>query len=205
LRRARRSLLLAIAFLTAVLTPGAAVFARSGAGTCLTFDLRELTLAVEQSKLIVVARVQAVSPGREATLAPEAYLKGPAKSDPVRLRYPDPAPRCPLAGFSSGSRVLVFLTGGSDGIEWPGTQQAYLLQDGRAFIADPIAERLTTEEDLVRQVRAITGQYAVPAATAGEGASIHWVGTVLPVTLALLVVFGIALLLMRTWHRIDPS
>jgi len=43
------------------------------------------------------------------------------------------------------------------------------------------------------------------AAIGEEGAAIDWIGTVLPVSAALLVVFAIGLLLMRTWHRIDPS
>jgi hypothetical protein len=45
----------------------------------------------------------------------------------------------------------------------------------------------------------------VPAANQSEGASLDWVRVVLPTTIVVLIVFGIGLVLMRTWHRIDPS
>jgi hypothetical protein len=62
-----------------------------------------------------------------------------------------------------------------------------------------------SEVEVVSSIRAITGQYAVPAATEAEGAGIDWGNTVLPLGLVLLVIFGIGLVLMRVWHRIDPS
>jgi hypothetical protein len=57
----------------------------------------------------------------------------------------------------------------------------------------------------VSLVRGITEQYAVPAASAGDGAGIDWWKTVLPVGVATLALFGVGLYLMRIWHRIDPS
>jgi hypothetical protein len=58
---------------------------------------------------------------------------------------------------------------------------------------------------VVAAIRAITGQYAVPAGSKDEGAGIDWKSTVLPVGAALLAVFAIGLVLMRQWHKIDPS
>ncbi len=51
----------------------------------------------------------------------------------------------------------------------------------------------------------MTAQYGVTAVDKDEGAGINWSDTVLPLCVVLVVVFGIGLVMMRVWHRIDPS
>jgi len=132
-------------------------------------------------------------------------LKGPASGSPILLRRSqDEFSSCPIAGFADGSRVLAILRSGDRDIDWPFAWDVYLLKDGVATNGGAIVE-VIPEAELIRSIRDITGQYAVPAKTSEEGASIDWVGTVVPMTAALLVVFAISLVLMRTWHRIDPS
>ena len=61
------------------------------------------------------------------------------------------------------------------------------------------------EAELVSRIRALTNQYTVPAAAESESAGIDWGRTVVPVGFAVLALFGVGLVLMRIWHRIDPS
>ncbi len=157
-----------------------------------------------EAEVVVVARVEASEPERSVVLRPEVYLKGPAQSAVISLSFPDPRPRCPLARFDPGARVLAVLDAAGGDLSWPGAGDVWLIAGGVATKPEPSPDE-RPEADLIRAVRSITGQYAVPAANGEEGASIDWVGTVLPVSAALLVVFAIGLLLMRTWHRIDPS
>ena len=62
-----------------------------------------------------------------------------------------------------------------------------------------------TEDDLVSRIREVSGQYAVLATDPSEGASVNWLGVVLPVALAAALILGIALVLLRIWHRIEPE
>jgi hypothetical protein len=80
--------------------------------------------------------------------------------------------------------------------------QTYVLRDGRAQRGDQPA---VPEVQLVSEVREVTGQYIVIATSQDEGAGIDWGNTVVPLGVALAVIFGIGLVLMRVWHRIDPS
>jgi hypothetical protein len=86
--------------------------------------------------------------------------------------------------------------------EWPLTNQVYVLDQGRAHME---GDKDRTEAEVVNAIRGVTGQYAVPAANDDEGAGIDWKSTVLPLGIALALIFAIGLVLMRLWHRIDPS
>ncbi|MGI8927321.1 MAG: hypothetical protein ACR2HN_11865 [Tepidiformaceae bacterium] len=153
----------------------------------------------QAASAVIVATVSSVDRSL-LVLTPEAYLKGAAKRQ-VRIDHnPNYANSC-MYEFRVGQRVLVFLQGSPLGPSWPYSNAVLTLQDGLVSYAGLDAP----EDEIVARIRGITGQYAVPAASNDEGASIDWRTTVLPVTAALLLIFGIGLLLMRTWHRIDPS
>lgn len=204
MRRPASSLLLATLTLAAVLFPGTAVFARPAVSACLNLDPAQLAIGLEEAEVIVIATVQGYEAEKSVSLLPEAYLKGPALGGEVTLPFPDPRPKCPLAQFEPGMRVLAVFDEGSQGLTWPGSGEVWVLKDGRATNQGPAPDE-RTEASLVQTIRSITGQYAVPAESEDEGATIDWTGTVLPIGGLLVVVFAIGLVLMRTWHRIDPS
>ncbi|MDZ7727312.1 MAG: hypothetical protein U5Q44_03460 [Dehalococcoidia bacterium] len=66
-------------------------------------------------------------------------------------------------------------------------------------------ELTMNSDELVDDIRAVTGQSSEPATEDAEGADIDWIGTVVPVTAGVVIVLGIGLVLMKEWHRIDPS
>ncbi len=156
---------------------------------------------VPHAGVIVVGQVTSAEWMKEFTLRVEAYLKGPALATELTFFWRD-LDNCNRSNVPDGSRLVLFL-GSPPAQRWPSTYGTVVFVGGRAI--DPNGGAEISEDELVQQIRAITGQYAVPAASDEEGAQIDWTGTVLPVSAALVVVFGIALLLMRTWHRIDPS
>ena len=204
------SLLTLVVALTAALLPGAAVFAQTptgGEAVCLSVTSDAVTQAVQASSLVAVARVQEVEPGVRVLLKPEALLKGSFAGLTVEIAYPsrEPTNGCKLATFVSGSRVFVFLAGREGHVYWPSDYQAFVLADGRAVQQADTGWKLVTEAGLISLVRGITGQYVVPVAGGEHGAGIDWRNTVLPLSAALLIVFGIGLVLMRVWHRIDPT
>ena len=80
--------------------------------------------------------------------------------------------------------------------------KAYLLRDPQTETGGKVP---ASELDVVQKIRALTGQYAVPAASEDDGAGIDWSHTIVPMGVVLLIVFGIGLVLMRVWHRIDPT
>lgn len=171
------------------------------AGACLDVSVASLAPAVESAEVIVVGTVVEVNDRQRVVIRPEAYLDGPAEAADILLQWPSPVPRCPLAEFAVGERVLIFLDQGPGGLDWPGAGDTFALRDGTATGgAPPVA---VPEVDLVERVRAITGQYAVPSEVGGAGLDL--VGTVIPVVAVVLGLFAIGLVLMRTWHRIDPS
>ena len=131
-------------------------------------------------------------------LLPEAFLKGPASNEP--LRFTGVESDCSVAPLTAGDRVLVYVSDAS-APRYPLLNGAYILKDGHATMGDTVR----TEVQVVSAIRAVTGQYAVPAASSDEGAGIDWGHTVLPLGAALAVIFAIGLILMRIWHRIDPS
>ena len=153
---------------------------------------------VAESELIVIGTVGAVS-ADSFELQPEAFLKGPSSGE--TMRFSGPNELCPAAEFEPDDRVLIYVLK-ADGLTWPLINQVYELRNGRANREGEM-ERL--ELEVVSDIRAITGQYAVPAVSDDEGAGIDWGNTLLPLGAVLVIIFGIGLVLMRIWHRIDPS
>ena len=154
------------------------------------------------AEVILVGEALETSDGSVLVLRPEAFLKGPTSADEVRLGSPSqPDDLCPRAKVSVGDRVLVYIFQAGE-LRYPLINQLYLLRDGQAVMD---GQEPRSEVEVVSSIRAITGQYAVPAATQDEGAGIDWGNTVIPLGVVLLVIFGIGLVLMRVWHRIDPS
>jgi len=195
--------------LTAALLPGAAVSAsrpaQAAAVTCISVTSDALTQGIEASGLIIVAKVHLESPEGPAVLEPEAILKGSVPSTNVEVPRPEGEAPCELAVLADGTRALLFLSVIDGRPEWPGASQVFDLEDGFAIQQEDLGFGRGPEVAMVNSVRSLTGQYVVPAADSSEGAGIDWGSTVLPIGAVLLVVFGIGLVLMRTWHRIDPS
>ncbi|MCC6382204.1 MAG: hypothetical protein IT304_06820 [Dehalococcoidia bacterium] len=157
---------------------------------------------MRDARLVVVASVSSAGNGA-AVLQPEAYLKGTASGGQLRLAEYT-APGCDFPSLAPGQRILALLSESDGRLGWPTFSQLYVLADGRSVGGREQADA-GTEAALVARVRALTDQYAVPAATKDEGVGVDWRATVVPVGLALAVVFAIGLVLMRVWHRIDPS
>ena len=196
--RSRRLRLLAlVAFLTAALVPGAAVFVRP-AYACSLYQVDSPGQLVPDSEVIVIGRVVSTA-GGSLVLRPEAFLKGPASAEDIAL-----APNrtdCPTAALNDGDRALIYIADAAKPA-FPLITEAYLLADGHATMT---GAKTRSESEVVAEIRGLTGQYAVPAATAAEGAGIDWGSTIIPLGIALAIIFGIGLFLMRVWHRIDPS
>ena len=193
--------LLALAFiLAAALVPGAAVFVEE-AHACSPIPIKSPVELVPNAGVIVVGEVTSVSWREHFTVRVDAYLKGPALRSELTFTWAN-LDNCNHLDIPDGSRVVMFL-GSPPDQRWPNAYSTLVYVDGRGINLPREAD--LSEAELVQAIRSITGQYAVPAANAAEGASIDWIGTVLPVSAALLVVFVIGLVLMRTWHRIDPS
>ncbi len=201
----QKSSLLAIAIAVTAALPGAPVFAQTppAAAGCLEVRLDALSASVLASDLVVIGVVHEEHGGGLARIEPQAYLKGAASNEAIHLvpTRRQLASSCELARLTEGTRLMAFLHTANGGPAWPGANEVFWLADGRASGSGGN----TTESDLVEKVRAITHQYAVPAASQSEGAGIDWGKTVVPLSIALLIVFGIGLVLMRVWHRIDPT
>jgi hypothetical protein len=99
--------------------------------------------------------------------------------------------------------LLAFLDLNDGAPAGPDSRSSVRLESGNAFLSD--GTPIGSEESLVADVRNLTGQYAVAAQSESEGEGIEWTTTVLPIAVALGIVFVIGLFLMRIWHRIDPS
>lgn len=147
---------------------------------------------------MVIGRVRTVN-DNELVLKPQVFLKGPVSSEELHMSKENNL--CPQAELKAGDRILVYIFVAARPL-WPFINQVYLLTDGHAIRA---GEPQRTEAEVVDVIRAVTGQYAVPAASSSEGAGIDWGHTVIPLGAALAVIFVIGLVLMRVWHRIDPS
>ena len=163
--------------------------------------LEALPQAVLAVEVVVIGIVRKANGG--TLIEPQVYLKGAASSTSIPL-VPRPETRtssCEMAKLDEGQRVMAFLRSTGGQVELPGVNQVFWFSDGRA--TGPGGN--LPESELVAKVRAVTNQYAVPAASQSEGAGIDWGKTVLPLSAALGVVFVIGLVLMRVWHRIDPS
>lgn len=154
---------------------------------------------VLDSELIVIGTVREVT-SDAVTFAPEAFLKGPSSGEPIVFRA-HIGEMCPVHEFAVDERALIYIYDASE-LPLPFINQVFVLEGGHATMG----ELSMTELQAVEEIRGITGQYAVPAvADGGEGAGIDWKSTVLPMGVVLLIVFGIGLVMMRVWHRIDPS
>ncbi|MBI5947191.1 MAG: hypothetical protein HY875_03535 [Chloroflexi bacterium] len=186
--------------LTAALVPGAAVFVEK-AHACSPIPINSPVELVPTAGVIVLGEVTSASWREQFTVHVDAYLKGPALKSDLTFTWAN-LDNCNRLDMLEGSRVVMFL-GSPPAPQWPSAYSTFVFVDGRGINLPHGAD--LSEADLIQAIRSITGQYAVPAANADEGASIDWIGTVVPVTAALLVVFAIGLVLMRTWHRIDPS
>ncbi len=189
---------------TAALILGAAVSSSAKAASCRSIPVEPGIDDLADIEMIVIGTVRTENGGGLARIEPESFLKGAASREPVRPRYPPAEGECPLARLEDGARIAAFLTARDGAVAWPEAGQVFWLSGGDAVRGGP-SPTTTRETTLITNVRHITGQFAVPAETPGEGASIDWVGTVLPVGGGLLVVFAISLVLMRVWHRIDPT
>jgi hypothetical protein len=198
LLRLASSFLLATTVTAAALVPGAAVFASPASQDgCPTLDRAELPTVVESSDLILIGVARETDPGSGIShIEPEAFLKGSATDGSVNPSNLG----CGPAGVQEGDRLLLFLTV-QDGV--PDGVSNFRLADGRVF--GNRGEIALSESELVAGLRDLTGQYLVPAHSEGEGEGIEWTTTVLPIAVALGIVFVIGLFLMRIWHRIDPS
>jgi hypothetical protein len=155
--------------------------------------------AVTEADVIVVATVVPGPQAGTVALRPEAFLKGTVQTRDLPLA-PDSGGDCAPATLTPGQRVLAILGDGGGQLRWPGVTQVWTLEGGRA--QNPLTSQ--TEAELIGQFRAMTGQYAVPPDSSGA-VGITWEGTVLPLGGALVVIFVLGLVLMRTWHRIDPT
>lgn len=197
MRRRTASLLLLFLAATAL----APVHGAGANGVCREIDPASIDLAALPPLVLIGT---AARQGEMLVIEPEGFLRGTASREPVALGPASPPGSCAPASLEAGLRYLLFLDVDSSGAHWPAAGAAFLLRDGRATRVDgglPAAP----EADVVSRVRAVTGQYAVPAGEGQSGAGIDFRGTILPVGAILAAVFGIGLVLMRIWHRIDPS
>jgi hypothetical protein len=204
---------LIIALLAAALIPGAAVFARPAVMLEMCGGPMDTTVTradATEANMIVIGRVASIE-ADSAHIAPEAFLKGPASAAEIAIEGGHHV-GCASVELQPGQRVLLSLRADSDGVvAWPLIDDgpSYLLENGRAVSLDPrnnqTVANAPTEANVVDHIRSITEQYAVPAASESEGASLDWVKVVVPTAIACLVVFGIGLYLMKIWHRIDPT
>jgi hypothetical protein len=213
LRRLASSLLLGITLTAAALTPGAAVLASGSTPTTSAcpppLDEEGLRLLVTSSPLVVIGTVNEVSNPESATgtfsVAPEAFLRGSASTRAIRFEREGPMMPCGQSGMSVNDRVLIAAQDGTEPFSWPFVEATFFLTNGEARSANPADTRVWSETELVETIRGHTGQFVVPAQSEDEGEGIEWGTTVLPIAVALGIVFVIGLFLMRIWHRIDPS
>ena len=191
--------------LTAALFPGAAVFGSTNLQPgCNIITEAPTALELADIKAIVVGTVQTRRGSEAVSIEPELFLKGAASGEPIQLQPPEPGGPCDPALLNDGDRVLLFLQSSDNHLVWPSDGYMFLLYEGLATNNGNTLITLS-ETELVENVRQVTGQFAVPAETSGEGARIDWVGTVVPVGGGLVVILVISLALMGLWHRIDPS
>jgi hypothetical protein len=175
---------------------------------CAPLDDTAFERTVAASRVIVLAVVLEGDAALDdtsatsATLKPAVFLKGPPSAGNIVLRsVTAPCGRAPLP---EGSRVVVLLGDGTGTDAWPDVNHGFFESEGAWRTANPVISRTYTEAEIVDRIRSLTNQ-AVEPASGDEGASIDWLGTILPVGAALAGILVVGLILMRTWHRIDPS
>jgi hypothetical protein len=202
LRRPTASLRVFALFLAASAALTSAGHGRAQA--CDELTDASLRAGVDAAVLIVIAGVAPGTGADNVVLTPETYFKGAAEGRPFVLERGDAAGDCPPATLLPGTRVLLFLESVENRLAWPDSTRAFVLEGGAASNA-ATPSWVAQERELSERIQDLTGQASVPVQSAGEGRQIDWWGTVVPVGSALVVVFAVGLLLMRTWHRIDPS
>lgn len=163
---------------------------------------------IAASKVIVIGTVSQVN-GAAAFITPEAFLKGSVSAHDIVIEQ-GPAGCAPIP-IGTGGHMLLMLGGDGPTLTWPllDSPGSYALESGHAVSMNPANHQTVgnspTQAVLVDHIRSITGQYAVPAQSNSEGASLNWLKVVVPVTVVVLIVFAIGLYLMKIWHRIDPT
>lgn len=189
-------------FLLLLIVTAAPAVPAGAAAPCIAVDPAAPDAAVLAANVVVVGTVVRVAGGPD--IVPEAFLKGTVTRQAVHLpaQPPDPA-ACAPAELPEGARVLAFLAVADGAVAWPGSGAVFILRDGQAVRAD--RQAALPERELIDRIRALTGQLAAPPADDEPGAGIDWTATIVPVGGLLLGVFAIGLVLMRVWHRIDPS
>ena len=152
--------------MTAALIPGAAVSSSAAAGSmdCLDVDPAQLATAVEASRVIVIGTVHEENGGGAVRIEPSAFLLGAASNEPIRPQSPNPLPDCALARLSEGQRILAFLPAADGVLQWPSAGRVFWLDGGHATSAGA-SPKTITEIELTDKIKAITGQYAFPAAS----------------------------------------
>lgn len=168
---------------------------------CPHFNLDDIRRSVEDVDIIVIGVMATKDFIR--VIEPEVYLRGSAMTRSLELiEKPSTCSRADLP--SDGVRVLVGLRQDSGGFQWPTGDALFVVEDGMARVGGVHPVSLT-ENELVTLIREVSGQYAVVATDASQGVSINWLGVILPVCLSAMVILGIALFLLRIWHRIEPE
>ncbi|MBH77231.1 MAG: hypothetical protein CL897_03255 [Dehalococcoidia bacterium] len=168
---------------------------------CPHFKLEDMRRSVEDVDIIVIGVM--ASEGSMRVIQPEVYLRGSAVAGPLGL-IDQPSICIPAEPPPDGGRVIVGLRRVEGGFQWPVSHALFVVEDGFARAGGDQGVSLT-EEELVSRIREVSGQYAVVATHASQGASINWVGVILPVGLSAIVILSIALVLLRIWHRIEPE
>lgn len=165
---------------------------------------------VREAKLIVVGTVLSredvanVADLSRVGFKPESFLKGSPSA--ANLAFEDGMPQvCEAVRARSGERYLLLVSSDTTPVAWPAPGRVYRLADGQAQSSNRGDPHQLAEADLVGRIRAQTNQFSQPAAASGDGAGIDWVSTVLPVGGALVGLLIVGLVLMRVWHRIDPT
>ncbi len=177
----------------------AGLFSPANAHAC-SFAFAPTPLAsLDRAGVAAIVSVTSVT-STEVVFTPEVFLKGPANSDKIVFRRPADVTSTCDASFTASSRVLLFIP--ASAASWPTLDMVFELNGG--FVSQ-LGQQGEPEAKVIADIRNITGQYAVPAANSEEGATLDWKKVVLPVGLATLAVFAASLIMMRTWHRIDPS
>lgn len=167
---------------------------------CVAVDLDSPRSAIQTADVIVVGTIASNDDGH-TTIEPEAYLKGPATGRVIVLGARDDS-TCAPASVADGDRVIAMLATGADEdtADWPGEGRTFVVNEGQTNLGGAAV----SEETVIEALREVTGVYAVPAGS-DAGISFNLSGSILPVGIVIGAIFGIGLVLMRVWHRIDPS
>ena len=168
----------------------------------------DLAARVREASLVIVGTVSSVTDTAQdqssVEVQPESFLLGNPSRAVIRFTAGRNGP-CEGPRFvKAGDRVLV-IAGGSGALSWPEPNRVYLFEAGSAKTLDRGDGGPSAEADLIAKIRTQTGQFSVPAASDDDGAGIDWKSTILPIGGAVLGLLAVSLLLMRVWHRIDPS